>query len=816
MPEKKCISSWWQLVMAVSFVLLSLATGQAKTIEYHLEIASQPVDITGKPTTAMTINGSIPGPVLRFREGDLARIHVSNRMDVETSIHWHGILVPPGMDGVPNISFPPIAPGATFTYEFPIRQSGTYWYHSHSGLQEQRGVYGSIVIEPPVPRFQPDRDYVLLLSDWTDEDPHQVLRTLKRGSEWFALEKGSAQSIFGAARLGMLSDYFKRELQRMPAMDIADVAYDRFLANGSPETHLDARPGETIRLRIIDGSSTTFFHIQFAGGPMRIMAADGQDVEPVETPRFLIGVAETYDVLVTVPPQGAYELRATSHDGSGFASVWFGHGDSHAAPEVPKPNLYHTVGDLSLDTLFALTPEASMGMGDDAVTSSRFDQPGMMAMGGMHGMGHGMEMMDKPGMPGMDHGAGSLHMGHAMKSPPAPMTRDRETADAAEHGAGHAGHNMMDMADMPGMNREQQKMTGNQGAGNGIKYAADFRPMASDVASAGSLAMDGMDPNRPWPPYDRLRATRSTAFAGDRPVREIRLTLDGDMERYVWFINNKALSETDCIPIRQGEIVRFIMINRTMMHHPMHLHGHFFRVINGQGDHAPLKHTVDVAPMSTTVIEFDANEVGDWFFHCHLLYHMVSGMARLVHYENFVLPEAVAAVRPQLYQERWYFWGEAELSSNMTEGFIQAADTRNTIAAEWQSGWEQVDKNEWEGLFYWDRYINRFFTLFAGLDMLGAGSVTEHSRGVLGITWLLPLNIESRFWLDTDRGGRFAFAKAFTLTPRLALLGETEYDTHDSKWESKAGLTYTLSKSFSLIGQWQSDFGWGGGIIIRF
>jgi len=823
MADRKRRESLGQFVLAVLLVLLSLATAQAETVEYRLEIAAQPVDITGRPVTAMTINGVIPGPVLRFREGDLARIHVSNRMEVETSIHWHGILVPPGMDGVPYISFPPIAPGAVFTYEFPIRQCGTYWYHSHTGLQEQLGVYGAIVIEPPVPRLPVDRDYVVLLADWSDEDPHQLMRTLKRGSEWFALEKGSAQSIFGAARLGMLGDYFIRELQRMPAMDIADLAYDRFLANGSPEIHLEARAGETIRLRIIDGSSTTFFHLESATGPLRIIAADGIDVEPVEAERLLIGVAETYDVLITVPAQGAYELRATAHDGSGYATVWLGSGKFHPAPDLPKPNLYQSMGGLSLSTLFALTPGAGMGMGDEAVAAGSFDQPGMMAMHGMehdmshemgHGPGHDMETMARPDAParqhGMDHGPASRHMGHEMDDPAAPMTQSMAASDEFRPAPAHAGHAMADAA------REQPRMTSSPQARNGRKFGSDFRLMAADISSAGDLAMDGMDPRRPWPPYEELRATGSTAFTGGRPVREIRLTLDGDMERYVWFLNNRALSETDVIPIRQGEVVRFIMINRTMMHHPMHLHGHFFRVINGQGDHAPLKHTVDVAPMSTTVIEFDAGEVGDWFFHCHLLYHMESGMARLIHYENFAMPEDVVAIRPQLYRDMWHAWGEAQVSSNMTEGFLKAADTRNTLAAEWESGWQRVEKNEWEGIFLWDRYLNRFFTVFAGLDLLGEGSETEHGRGTGGFTWLLPLLIESRWWLDTDGGGRFSFAKEFTLTPRLALFGEAEYDTHDEQWESQAGVSYMLSQSLSLIGQWHADFGWGAGVIIRF
>jgi len=244
-------------------------------------------------------------------------------------------------------------------------------------------------------------------------------------------------------------------------MDIADVAYDRFLANGSPEIHLDAQPGETIRLRIIDGSATTFFHLEFAAGPMQIIAADGIDVEPVEIERLLVGVAETYDVLLRVPEKGAYEFRATAHDGSGFTTVWLGNGDFHAAPDVPKANLYHAMGELSLSSLFALNPAAGMGMGDDAVASGMFDKPGMTAMDGMHDMGHAMdkmEMMDQPAMPGMDHGAGSRHMGHDMERHAAPMTGGMEKNDEAQPVVGHAGHDMADMADMPDMAQRQKKI----------------------------------------------------------------------------------------------------------------------------------------------------------------------------------------------------------------------------------------------------------------------------------------------------------------------------------------------------------------------
>jgi hypothetical protein len=786
----------------IFFIFFAHIQAQAAVVEYELTIAQQEVNITGKFALGMTINGSIPGPTLRFKEGDTARIHVHNKMSVETSIHWHGILVPPDMDGVPNISFPPINPGTTFTYEFPIRQSGTYWYHSHTSLQEQSGVYGPIVIEPRQKRLHVDRDYVVLFSDWTDENPYEVLRTLKRGSEWYSIQKGSAQSIFGAARLGMLGDYFKRELQRMPVMDISDVAYDRFLANGKPESSLPAHPGETVRLRIIDGSATTYFHLEFAGGPMRIISADGLDVEPVEQKRFLIGVAETYDVLVQVPAHGAYEFRATGHDGSGFASVWIGSGKRHPATDVPNPNLYHSMGDLSLKRILTLTPADAMGMSDSKVEAGTFDKPGMMGMGSK-------DMGTMPGMKSMNHGADPSKMkmentDHSSSktvggpSYDAGMTMEHPTSTTEK--IDHGGHSMP----IP----PQTLQIGN-------KYGTDFRFLAADVSASKNLAMDGMDPRRPWPPYAKLRSIKPTAFATDKPVREIRLTLDGDMDRYVWFLNKKPLSESDSIRIREGEIARFIMINRTMMHHPMHLHGHFFRVVNGQGDHAPLKHTVDVAPMSTTVIEFDANEVGDWFFHCHLLYHMKSGMARMIHYENFIINPQLEAIRPNLYKDSWYFWGQADILSNMTEGFLTLSNTRNILTVEWEVGWQQVDETEWEGIFTWGRYINRFFTLFAGADSMGEDDEHDKTRGVLGFQHLLPLNVEAKVWVDSDGGARINFDKEFELTPRLALIGEAQYDTHD-QWEGSVGIAYTIAKKVSFVGQWHSDFRWGGGLQIRF
>ena len=780
------------------FYILTVTSLHAEVVEYDITISQQDVNITGISVAAMTINGTIPGPTLQFKEGDTARIHVRNKMAVETSIHWHGLLVPPGMDGVPFISFPPIAPDTTFTYEFPIRQNGTYWYHSHTSLQEQSGVYGSIVIEPKQNKLQVDQDYVVLLSDWTDENPYAVNRTLKRGSEWYAIQKGSGQSILGALRLGMFGDYFKRELQRMPAMDIADVAYDRFLVNGKPETSLHAGPGETVRLRIIDGSATTYFHLEYAGGQMTIIAADGIDVEPVEEDRFLIGVAETYDVLIKVPESGAYEFRATAHDGSGYTSVWIGSGKYYPAPDVPRPNLYHNMmSDFSLKRTLALTPAGTMGMPDADVKAGNFDQPGMMGMGSMNmGTDHSMEGMDQS----------ESHSGMQMDT-----MNHAPAAEGMSHGA------EMEMLGSVSSNEDMEHGTHSmpRESRSGKKYSSDFRFLASDVSASRNLAVDNMDPARPWPSYAKLKSIKPTSFDKDKPVREIRLTLDGDMERYVWFLNNKPLSETDSILIHEGEVTRFIMINRTMMHHPMHLHGHFFRVINGQGDHAPLKHTVDVAPMSTTVIEFDANESGDWFYHCHLLYHMKSGMARLVHYDNFEPSPEVAAIRPNLYKDSWYFWGEADVLTNMTEGFLMLSNIRNILTAEWEVGWQEVDDTEWESIVTYGRYINRFFTMFAGVDLMGEKNELDKTRGIVGIHYLLPLNTESRGWIDTDGGARFILDKSLELTPRLSLSGEAEYDTHE-EWEGSVNLSYVLTKNISLIGRYHSEYSWGGGINILF
>jgi hypothetical protein len=416
---------------------------------------------------------------------------------------------------------------------------------------------------------------------------------------------------------------------------------------------------------------------------MRIVSADGVDVQPVDMKRFLIAVAETYDVFVTIPENGAYELRATAQDGSGHTSLFIGRGKQLAAPDIPKPNLYK-----------------------------------------MHAGGHAQSANDMNSM---------THKSKMMKMP---------------------------------MN------------------------------------------DRPLPPYDNLRSPASTALSERYPIREVRLELTGDMERYVWSMNGKTLNEADMIKINKGENIRFVLVNKTMMHHPMHLHGHFFRVVNKHGDYSPLKHTVDVPPLGTRVMEFYANEEKDWFFHCHVLYHLKAGMASIVRYKGSELAPEIAAIRPNLFKKHWYFWTDASILTQMTEGQIVAADTRNTLRAVWEAGWGE----DYETEIVYERYFNRFFQTFAGAVLTNGEQV---NRGIIGIRYLLPFLIESSVWLDSEGEVRLSLEKEIQLTDRLSAFGEFQYDT-ESKEEWMFGIGWIINKHFSILGQHHSEYDAGVGLNIRF
>lgn len=683
-----------------------------RVVEAELTIARESVEIAGVSSEGMTVNGSIPGPTLRWRVGDLARIHVTNTMDVPSSIHWHGLLLPNAQDGVPGLTTPGIRPGSTHTFEIPIRHAGTYWYHSHTALQEQRGVYGAIVIEPAPPTamtshdahhsMQPevDRDVVLVLSDWTRRDPNEIMRLLKRGSEYFSVEKGTAQSLWGAIRAGELGSVFRRSLRRMPPMDLSDVAYDAFLVNGSTGSTIPARPGERLRLRIVNAAASTYFYLGIAGRPFRIVAADGVDVVPFDADRILMAIAETYDLVVEVPEDGRLEFRATAQDGSGSSSAWIGAGPDLPADDVPRPNLY--------------------------------------------AMRHG-------------HEAG----GHA-------PTHDRH----GEHSAAMHG-----------------------------EHGGATHPTAGRDAGA-------REP-RPLPPYAQLRSRRPSTLPPDAPRRTIRLRLTGNMERYVWSFDGKTLAEADVIPVRRGEVLRVEFENTTMMHHPLHLHGHFFRVLGADAarendPNAPLKHTVDVAPMQTTAIEFLADAEADWFFHCHVLYHMKAGMSRIFHYEGDEPDPALAAERAKLFRDPIYAWAEASGLSHFTEGQAIASTRRHEAGVEWEVGYRgEVDH---EVLVRYRYHVNRFYRFFAGASLEEA-----RDAGVFGAEALLPLNFDARAWVDTEGHGRFALAKEMDLTTRLGFVGDVEYDT-DQGFEGSTGLRYRVHRHAAIAAEWHSEFGVGAGL----
>lgn len=337
------------------------------------------------------------------------------------------------------------------------------------------------------------------------------------------------------------------------------------------------------------------------------------------------------------------------------------------------------------------------------------------------------------------------------------------------------------------------------------------KSMPMTAGKMGEHEMTATGGERPMPPYQKLRSIKPTTLPNGLPWQTIPLTLTGDMERYVWSFNGKVLTETDVITIRRGQNVRIVFENETMMHHPMHFHGHFFRVLNGQGEHAPLKHTVDVPPLGKQVIEFYGKEDKDWFLHCHILYHMKAGMARVIHYEGSVVDEEIVRARREpgnfLKKDPWYIWGETSLLTQITEGEILLSNTRNIFSAVWEYGWEDKD---YEIELTYDYYFDRFLRVLGGLDI-----TDEETRGIVGVRYLLPMNLESTVWIDTEGEFRIRVGKEIQLTDRLGAFGEVEYDT-ENRWEWIAGAEWTLAKSFSLIGKYHSEFGLGAGLLIRF
>ncbi len=546
------------------------AAAELRGTEFHLEIGETPVNFTGAARVGTTVNGQVPAPLLRWREGDTVTLHVTNRLREQTSIHWHGILLPTEMDGVPGLSFPGIDPGQTFTYRFQVRQSGTYWYHSHSGFQEQTGLYGAIVIDPRRPDpIASDRDYTVLLSDWTDEDPMRLFNKLKIMPDYYNRIQPSVESLRAEARDKgwgpALSERLMWEQMRMNPSDLADVsgATYTFLTNGvTPAGNWTGlfKPGERIRLRFINGSAMTYFDVRIPGLKMTVVAADGQDVRPVDVDEFRIGVAETYDVIVEPQDERAYTIFSQAMDRSGYAR----------ATLAPRAGMQAEIPELDRVQLLGMM---DMGMAHDMG-------------GGGHDMGGGSGAGGHGAMPGMDHGG---------------------------HGSG---------AGQGGMVEVKHPYPTERGVSNS---------MLPDVVST-RLDDPGVglrDNGRRVLTYADLRSMREPPD-NRPPSREIELHLTGTMERYMWSFNGVKYTDAKPIVLRYGERVRFVLVNDTMMTHPIHLHGLWSDLESPDGAFQVRKHTISLNPAQRLSYRVSADARGNWAYHCHLLYHMEAGMFRAV------------------------------------------------------------------------------------------------------------------------------------------------------------------------------------------
>ena len=591
-------------------VLPATLTGTPATLSgelIDLVIGEHSFTVDGRTATAMTINGTIPGPLIRLKEGQQTTIRVTNQLTEHTSIHWHGILLPHEMDGVPGVSFTGIEPGATFTYRFPVKQSGTYWYHSHSGGQELMGMYAPLIIDPIEPEpFHSERDYVVMLSDWSVESPDTMLANLKKSSGYYNFQKRTAgEFVADARRLGFwraLQNYVMWDQMRMDPTDFADVTGYTFtyLMNGlSPAGNWTGlfRPGERVRLRLINAASMTFFDVRIPGLKLTVVQADGQNVQPVVVDELRMGVAETYDVIVEPIEARAYTIFAETMDRSGYA-----HG--------------------------TLAPR----MGMNAETPERRPRP----LRTMEDMGMSMEGMDMGDMKD-PHGGMTMHKMEPSGDSPRmkPSDEDRRTQNMTHMQHDSEMQNKPGMQHMPGMEMGDSHRS-TMPSTEPVKHGPDHHGTGNQMVAEYSQNRMG-EPGRGLEDSERqvllYTDLKSLAPYPDQrePEREIELHLTGSMNRYMWSFDGKKYSEApDPIPVRYGERVRLTFVNDTMMEHPMHLHGMWMHLENGAGAYLPRKHVVVVKPAERLSVAVTADALGPWAFHCHLLFHMDAGMFRIV------------------------------------------------------------------------------------------------------------------------------------------------------------------------------------------
>ncbi len=728
------------------------------TVRYDLYIADTTVNYGGKPKRAIAVNGSIPMPTLTFTEGDTAEIYVHNKLKEETSLHWHGLYLPNRYDGVPNLTQMPIMPGETHLYKFPIKQHGTHWYHSHTGLQEQIGMYGAFIMnkrkEWDIPTLP------VVLSDWTNMKPEEVQRSLHAASDWFAIKKGTTQSYLEAIKSGHFKTKVGNEWKRMNAMDVSDVYYDQFLINGKNQNEQPQyKAGDKVRLRIANGGASSYFWLKYAGGKMTVVATDGNDVEPVEVDRLIIAVSETYDVVVTIPDNKSYEFLVTPEDRTKSASLWLGSGPRVYAGKMPKLKYF-----------------AGMKMMND-----------MMDMNGNMVQMEGMNMQNQ-----------TMDMNTVMY----PEITGEEKPKADDKKSSRPVLQMPNDKSMAGMD------------------------MAADNSDIVTLN------------YNMLRDPDKTTLPKG-PIRELKFDLTGNMNRYVWTLDNKTVSESDKILIKKGENLRIILYNNSMMRHPMHLHGHDFRVINGQGENAPMKNVIDIMPMEKDTIEFAASEPGgDWFFHCHILYHMMSGMGRVFSYENSPpnpeIPDPKLAQRKLFWDDQMpHLMGRIDLESNGSDGQLMLGSTRWKASTMWHLGTDAkmgyesetmigryIGRNQWlypyVGFDYHYKKFNPDEKNIFGSDyknLFGQVSNKENRHTVVaGVAYTLPMLFVADAHVDGNGKLRFQLGREdVPVTQRLRFNIMVNTDK-----EYAAGLRYIFTKYFSLSTHYDSDMGLGGGLTLTY
>ncbi len=742
-------------IIAVIITLLFVQKSFAqKIVHYNLYVKDTIVNYAGKEKRAIAVNGQIPMPTLEFTEGDTAEIVVHNLLQENTSLHWHGVFVPNKEDGVPYLTQQPIRPGTIYTYRFPIIQNGTHWYHSHSGLQEQIGMYGNFIIHKKTDdsTFRKGIDDLptlpVILSEWTNLNPNNIHRMLHNANDWFAIKKGSTQSYAEAIRSGHFKTKLTNEWKRMLAMDVSDVYYEKVLMNGKNISSLDTINGkpikgsDKIRLQVSNGGASSYFWLRYAGGKITVVANDGNDVEPVEVDRLLIAVSETYDIVLTIPENNkSYELMATTEDRTQSASYFLGNGVKKHIGALPKLKYFD-----------------GMKMMND-----------MMKMNG--------EMDDM----GMSMSLQQMDMNNVMY----PEITGEEKKKS-----------------MDGMNMEN----------------ADYsmHPMQKDIVTLN---------------YAMIKSPKKTTLPKDTPVKELKFTLTGNMNRYVWSMDNKVLSETDKIPVKKGEILRIVLYNNSMMRHPMHLHGFDFRVLNGQGDYAPLKNVLDIMPMETDTIEFQANKEGDWFFHCHILYHMMAGMNRVFavdNYQNTYLPNKAKAYKVlQRESNMPHFMIQNDFASNGNDGELMLQNARWSLSTEWRLGYNTMHGYETET--HIGRYVDRmqWFMPFIGFDWrYRKMGIDEHEKNIfgqknekdnraafsLGFNYLLPLLVNFQAEVYHDGIVRLQLMREdIPVSKRLRAGFMLNTDL-----EYMADLKYIFTKNFSIRTHYDSDMGWGVGLVISY